>query len=68
MFTLKKGRGGGIYVLNETSACVNIPLIMIKSMSVLCLPVSVFIVFYPFLLSFRLEKNSKILLFNTPLH
>jgi hypothetical protein len=25
-------------------------------------------VFYPFLLSFRLEKNSKILLFNTPLH
>jgi hypothetical protein len=21
MFTLKQGRGGGIYVLNETSAC-----------------------------------------------
>jgi hypothetical protein len=21
MFTLKKGRGGGIYFLNETSAC-----------------------------------------------
>ena len=25
MFTLKKGRGGGIYFLNETSACAPCP-------------------------------------------